>query len=171
MGGVTQRDRAHKWIFYTLLSLLWAFCQQLVLNHLALWGGVHPFVLPLLPVLVATMERRQSASFFAVAAGLLCDFLMPGIIPCFYTLAFLAASLVAGQIAGRIIMPGYLCAFVCAVFGMAITGLMQTFFSTYTLTFLWRDAFALLGRELLLTLPLTPLVFCTLRWVRRTFAE
>ena len=48
---MTQRDIFYKWLFYALAGVLWAVIQQLVLNRLDFWGGVHPFVLPLVPVM------------------------------------------------------------------------------------------------------------------------
>ena len=54
---MTQRDIFYKWLFYALVGVLWAVIQQLVLNRLDFWGGVHPFVLPLVPVMVAILEN------------------------------------------------------------------------------------------------------------------
>ncbi|MBE6919113.1 MAG: hypothetical protein E7469_05480 [Ruminococcaceae bacterium] len=164
---MTQRDLFYKWLFYSLVGLFWVFLQQMVLNRLDIWNGVHPFVLPLLPTIAATLERRQESAFFAIGAGLFCDLLMPGVFPCFYTLAFLSSALLAGLIAGRVIMPGFLCAFVCSVLALVLTDLLLMLFLNISTDFSAAVALSLMGQELLLTLPFSPLVFLTLRKVWR----
>ena len=164
---MTQRDYFYKWLFYALVGLLWVAVQQLVLNRLDFWGGVHPFALPLIPVMAAILERRMESAFFAVGVGLFCDLLLPGVIPCFYTLAFLAAALLCGLIAGRVIVPGFLCAFVCSTLTLVLTDLLLLLFLFPTTQFTATDAFSLMGRELLLSLPFAPLVFLTYRKIWR----
>ena len=164
---MSQRDIFYKWLFYTLVSILWASLQQLVLNRLDFWGGVHPFVLPLVPVMAAILENRAESAFFAVGAGLFCDLLLPGVIPGFYTLAFLAAALLCGLIAGRVIVPGFLCAFVCSVVSLVLTDLLLLVFLFPSTHFAASDAFSLMGRELLLSLPFAPLLFLTYRKIWR----
>lgn len=168
---MTQRDYFYKWLFYTLAALLWLTIQQLLLNPLNIWGGVHPFVLPILPAMVSILENRQESAFFAIGAGLVCDLLMPGAIPCFYTLAFLSIALLSGLIAGRVIMPGFLCAGVCSVLAMVLTDLLLILFLSPTLDFTAADALALTGRELLLSLPFSPLLFITFRKVWRLISN
>ncbi len=160
---MTQRDIFYKWLFYALLALAWMAVQQMLLNSLDFWGGVHPFVLPLIPVMVAILEKRHESAFFALAAGLVCDLLMPGAIPCFYALTFLLIALLSGLIAGRVIMPSHLCAFVCAIPGIALINLLQGLFLLPASTISTADILWLSGRELLLTLPFTPLFFLTFR--------
>ena len=164
---MTQRDIFYKWLFYALLSILWTSLQQLVLNRLDFWGGVHPFVLPLIPVMAAILENRAESAFFAVGAGLFCDLLLPGVIPGFYTLAILAAALLCGLIAGRVIVPGFLCAFICSVVSLVLTDLLLLVFLFPSTHFAAPDAFSLMGRELLLSLPFAPLLFLTYRKIWR----
>ena len=162
-----QRDIFYKWLFYALLGLAWMTVQQAILNSLTFWGGVHPFVLPLVPVMVAILEKRHESAFFALIAGLICDLLMPAVIPCFYALTFLLAALLSGLIAGRAIMPSYLCAFVCAVPSITLINLLQGLFLLPASAISTSDILWLSGRELLLTLPFTPLFFLTFRKIRR----
>lgn len=164
---MTQRDLFYKWLFYSLAGLLWVAVQQLLLNHMNFWDGVHPFVLPMVPIMAAILEKRQESAFFAIGAGLFCDLLMPSVIPCFYTLAFLSAALLSGLIAGRMIMPGFLCAFVCSVLALVLTDLLQIVFLSPSANFAAADALALMGRGLLLSLPFSPLLFLTFRKVWR----
>lgn len=164
---MSQKDIFYKWLFYALLALLYVTLQQLVLNSLDIWGGVHPFVLPLLPVMVSILENRQESTFFSIAAGLFCDFLMPGIFPCFYTLAFAGAALLASLIAGRVIMPGFLCAVVCCVTAIVLTDLLLILPLASSSTFSFAAALSLTGRELLLSLPFAPLLFFSFRKIRQ----
>ena len=164
---MSQRDIFYKWLFYALLALLYATLQQLLLNPLDLWGGVHPFLLPLLPVMVAILENRQESTFSAIAAGLFCDFLLPGVFPCFYTLAFAGTALLVSLIAGRVIMPGFLCAAVCSVAALVLTDILLILFLASSAGFSSGAALSLMGRELLLTRPLVPVLFLTFRKVRR----
>ena len=167
---MTQRELFYKWLFYSLVGLFWVAVQQLLLNQLDFWGGVHPFVLPMLPTMASILEKRQESAFFAIGAGLFCDLLMPGVIPCFYTLVFLCSVLLSGLIAGRVIMPGFLCAFVCSVLNLVLTDVLLILFLTYSTDFSAAQALSLMGRELLLSLPFSPLIFLTFRkiwrWIR-----
>ena len=164
---MTQRDILYKWLFYALLGLVWMSMQQMLLNSLDFWGGVHPFVLTLIPIMVAILEKRHESAFFALVAGLICDLLMPGVIPCFYALVFLLIALLSGLIASHIIMPGYLCAFICAIPGIALINLLQGIFLLPASTISTADILRLSGRELLLTLPFSPLFFLTFYKIRR----
>ena len=68
---MSQRDLFYKWLFYCLLALGWMALQQLVLNHCSWWGGVHPFVWPMVPVMIALLEKRAESCTFAIFSGLL----------------------------------------------------------------------------------------------------
>ena len=124
---MTQRDIFYKWLFYALAGVLWAVLQQLILNRLDFWGGVHPFVLPLVPVMVAILEKRTDSAFFAVGAGLFCDLLLPGVIPCFYTLVFPLIALVASHISRSLLPAGLLCSLAVSAAAFLMTDLFRCF--------------------------------------------
>ena len=90
--ALNQRDMFFKWLYYAGATLLLVLVQSLVLNRIFVWG-VHPFLPPLIAAITAMLEGPGEGTAFAGVFGLLCDLTMPGIIPCFYTLAFLAAAL------------------------------------------------------------------------------
>lgn len=156
---MNQRDLFYKWLFYSAAALLFLLIQGLLLNRLSLWGDVHPFLPPLLALMPSTLENRDESALFAVGFGFLCDLLLPGPTPGFYTLVFLAVSVLSSLIAGRLLMPGFLCAFVCSAMGLLLCSLI------YLLTVLSQPSIALpaalglTGRELLLTLPFCPAIF------------
>lgn len=164
---MSQRDLFYKWLFYSLLGLFWLSLQQLVLNHVSLWGGLHPFILPMVPAIAAIFERRQEASFYAIGAGLLCDLLLPGSFPGLYTLAFLLSSLLAGVIAARVIVRGFLCACVCSIVALVLGSFFQALFLSSAANFTFATTLSLTGRELFLSLPAFPLLFLSFRKVYR----
>ena len=120
--SMNQRDMFFKWLYYAGAVLLLVLAQSLVLNRICVWG-VHPFLPPLIAAITAMLEGPGEGAAFAGVFGLLCDLTMPGIIPCFYTLAFLAAALLAAVIAKRFLSQGFLCAVLCAAAGGACTRL------------------------------------------------
>lgn len=163
---MTQRDLTIKWAFFSIAALSFIALQQLVLNRLEFWG-VHPYLLPMLPAMAVILEGQKESAFFAVGLGLFCDLLSPAVIPCFYTIAFLACSLLAGVLAGRVIMPGFLCAFVCGALAIIVTDLLQMLFLTFYGSYSFSDAFWLMGKELLLSVAAAPVIFSVFRKISR----
>lgn len=163
---MTQRDLTIKWAFFSCAALFFIALQQLVLNHLEIWG-VHPYLLPMLPAMAVILEGQKESAFFAVGLGLFCDLLSPAVIPCFYTIAFLVCSLLCGLLAGRVIMPGFLCSFVCGALAMVMTNLLQMLFFTFYGSFSFTDALLLMGKELLLSIAAAPLIFLVFRRISR----
>lgn len=78
---MTQRDYALKWLFYSLATLLLVVLQDVILDHIQLWG-VHPFLLPLIPALAVMWEGNEGV-IFSLVFGLLTDLTTKGPIPCF----------------------------------------------------------------------------------------
>ena len=163
---MTRRDLTIKWAFFGTAALAFIILQQMLLNHLEL-RGVHPYLLPMLPAMAVILEGQKESAFFAVALGLLCDLLSPAVIPCFYTVAFLLCSLLSGLLAGRVIMPGILCAFVCGALSLVVTDFLQILFLTFYSTFSFSDALLLSGLELLLSIPAAPVIFLVFRRISR----
>ena len=60
MSPSTTRDTAVKWTAYALACLLLLFGHELTLAHLRVWG-IAPFLPPLLPAVLASMEDRLRA--------------------------------------------------------------------------------------------------------------
>jgi hypothetical protein len=92
---------------------------------------------------------------------------MPGPISCFYTLTFLVIVLLCAVIAERVILAGFLCAAVCSVLALTLSSILQIFFLSSSQDFSTATALALSGRELLLSLPFSPLLFLSFRFVWR----
>lgn len=162
--ALNQRDMFFKWLYYAGASLLLVLVQSLVLNRICVWG-VHPFLPPLIAAITAMLEGPGEGAAFAGVFGLLCDLTMPGIIPCFYTLAFLAAALLAAVIAKRFLSQGFLCAVLCAGLSLLVTDLLRTLLLTFRQGVELTAALSLTGREAAVTVVLSPLVYLLLRSV------
>lgn len=162
--ALNQRDMFFKWLYYAGATLLLVLVQSLVLNRICVWG-VHPFLPPLIAAITAMLEGPGEGAAFAGVFGLLCDLTMPGIIPCFYTLAFLAAALLAAVIAKRFLSQGFLCAVLCAALALVITDLLHTVLLTFRQGVELTAALSLTGREAAVTVVLSPLVYLLLRSV------
>lgn len=65
---MTRRAILLKWILYCLCALALALLQGLVLVYVRVWG-VHPFLLPAIAVIPATLERNEQALLYAVFSG------------------------------------------------------------------------------------------------------
>ena len=94
-----------KWVLYALAGLACAVVQAAVLQRFTLWGVI-PFLYPLIAALPATFEGPAAGTVYALAAGVLCDLLLPSPIPCFYTLIFPLVGLSAGLLSQSLIPAG-----------------------------------------------------------------
>lgn len=108
MSPSTTRDTAVKWTAYGAACLLLLFGHGLTLSHLRVWG-IAPFLPPLLPAVLASMEDRLEGFVFALAFGVLCDLALTAPLPCLYTIAFPLTALLAALIARSVLQPGILC--------------------------------------------------------------
>ena len=77
----------------------------------------------------------------------------------------LAAALPAAMIAKRLLSQGFLCAVLCAALALVITDLLHTVLLTFRQGVELSAALSLTGRELAVTVVLSPLVYLLLRSV------
>ena len=77
----------------------------------------------------------------------------------------LAAALPAAMIAKRLLSQGFLCAVLCAALALVITDLLHTVLLTFRQGGELSAALSLTGRELAVTVVLSPLVYLLLRSV------
>ena len=155
---MSRRDTIWKWVFYTAGVFLLLLLQGLVLDHISLLH-VHPYLPPVMVAVLAMFEGAYGGMGVALAMGLLFDLTQPGLIPCFHILAFLLAALAAAAVANYLITPG--------LAALVITNGLQILLMTYQQGVAFSAASSLAGREILVTLPLTVLVYLPFRWVRR----
>ena len=161
-----------KWILYCLCALALALLQGLVLVYVRVWG-VHPFLLPAIAVIPATLERNEQALLYAVFFGLVCDLLSPVAgLPCFYALAFLLGAAAAWLLSGQVIMAGVVCSLVVTGVCMLLCGLLHMAVLAGHSGAGLTAAGLLLGRELAVSLPFAAAAHTLFRWAqRRTLSE
>ncbi|MBE6940226.1 MAG: hypothetical protein E7457_05340 [Ruminococcaceae bacterium] len=163
---MTQRDLAFKWGLYGAVSLLLLLLQQFVLVHIHLLD-THPFLLPLLVAVVATLEQPHQAAAYALGLGVLCDLLLSPPFAFFYSLIFLVSAIPCALIAARLIAAKFSCSLINGTLCLLLTDLLHALLQIYNNpTALWA-AMDLILREMLLTLPLLPLVYLLLLQVHR----
>ena len=121
MSPSTTRDTAVKWTAYALACLLLLFGHELTLAHLRVWG-IAPFLPPLLPAVLASMEDRLEGFVFALAFGVLCDLALTAPLPCLYTIAFPLTALLAALIARSVLQPGILCSLAVSTAAFVLVG-------------------------------------------------
>ena len=122
---MTRRATTIKWICYCLGALVLVLVQSAVLVHVRIWG-VHPFILPAIAVIPATLERSEQAVIYAVFFGIVCDLLWPVAgLPCFYALTFLLGAGAAWLLSGQVIMAGVVCSVAVTAVCTLIGGLLH----------------------------------------------
>ena len=108
---------------------------------------------------------------FALATGAVLDVTMPGVIPCFYTVAFLVVFLLARVLSAKVLSQPFFCCMLCGALSIVCTDLLQMLFLNSSVSFSVRAALLLMGKELLLTLPLMPLIYLPDSKIRRFFHQ
>ena len=127
---------------------------------------------PLLAAVLGTYEPPLPASVYGLILGAACDLLLPGPLPCFYTLVFPAAALGAALISQSLLPAGFL----CAAAGSLLAFLLTDFFHCLLLWLrgqaAWSAGAWVFLRELCVSLPLLiPVVLLFSAVFRRTHLD
>lgn len=141
-----------KWVLYALAGLACTVVQAAVLQRFTLWGVI-PFLYPLIAALPATFEGPAAGTVYALAAGVLCDLLLPSPIPCFYTLIFPLVGLSAGLLSQSLIPAGYLCSAAASLPAYLLTGVFHCIVLWATGHAAWTAGLSVTLRELCVSLP------------------
>ena len=141
-----------KWVLYALAGLACTVVQAAVLQRVTLWGVI-PFLYPLIAALPATFEGPAAGTVYALAAGVLCDLLLPSPIPCFYTLIFPLVGLSAGLLSQSLIPAGYLCSAAASLPAYFLTGVFHCIVLWATGHAAWTAGLSVTLRELCVSLP------------------
>ena len=141
-----------KWVLYALAGLACTVVQAAVLQRFTLWGVI-PFLYPLIAALPATFEGPAAGTVYALAAGVLCDLLLPSPIPCFYTLIFPLVGLSAGLLSQSLIPAGYLCSAAASLPAYLLTGVFHCIVLRATGHAAWTAGLSVTLRELCVSLP------------------
>ena len=141
-----------KWVLYALAGLACTVVQAAVLQRFTLWGVI-PFLYPLIAALPATFEGPAAGTVYALAAGVLCDLLLPSPLPCFYTLILPLVGLAAGLLSQSLIPAGYLCSAVASLPAYLLTGVFHCIVLWATGHAAWTAGLSVTLRELCVSLP------------------
>lgn len=151
---LARNETIFKWALYAAATALCLLVQGALLQRVSVWGVI-PFLYPLLAVVPAAYEGPVPGTIFALAVGFVCDLLLPGSFPCFYTLLFPLVGLCAALLSQSLLPAGVLCSLV----GTAAAFLMSGVFHGLLLWIAGKAAWAACAfvtlRELCVTAPLT----------------
>lgn len=150
---LARNETIFKWALYTGAALLCLLVQGAFLQRLTIWG-VLPFVYPLLAAIPATYEDPVPGTIFALAMGVVCDLLLPGANPCFYTLVFPLVGLAASLLSKSLLPAGFLCSAAAAAAAFLLVDGSRCLLMWITARPSWSAGFSLMVREFLITLPL-----------------
>lgn len=165
---IARNEIIFKWSLYAAATALCLLVQGGLLQRLVFWGVI-PFLYPLLAAIPATYEGPLAGTVFALAVGLVCDLLLPGPIPCLYTLIFPLAGLCAGLLSQSWLPAGFLCSLVSAAAAFLLTDAFRCLLLWMRGSAAWRAGALLTVREFCVTAPLViPLTLLYRAVFRRT---
>lgn len=168
---LARNETIFKWMLYALATALCFLFQGFVLQRITIWGVI-PFVYPLLVAVLATYEGPVPGTVFALAVGVVCDLLLPGPIPCFYTLSFPPAALCAALISQSLLPAGFLCSLAASAAAFAFTGVFHCVLLWTRGKTAWTAGLGVCAREFLVSAVLVIPVTLLFRWVfRRTHLD
>ena len=104
---LARNETILKWVMYTAVTVLCFLVQEAFLQRFTLWGVI-PFIYPLLAAIPAAYEGSVPGTVFALAVGVVCDLVLPGPLPCFYTLIFPVVGLCAALLSRNLLPAGFL---------------------------------------------------------------
>ena len=115
---LARNETIIKWLLYAGAALLCCLVQG-GLQYFTVWGVI-PFLYPLAAVIPATYDGPTAGTIFAIGAGILCDLLLPGPIPCIYTLIFPLAALCGGLLSQSLLPAGIFCSLAASAAGFLL---------------------------------------------------
>ena len=111
---IARNETIFKWALYAAATALCLLIQGGLLQRLEFWGVI-PFLYP------ATFEGPLPGTIFSLCVGVVCDLLLPGPIPCLFTLIFPLIGLCAGLLSQSWLPAGFLCSLVSAAAAFLLT--------------------------------------------------
>ena len=151
---LARNETIFKWVLYAAAKVLCLAVQGAFFQRFTLFGVI-PFVYPLLAAIPATYEGPVPGTIFALAVGVVCDLILPGPLPCFYTLVFPVVGLCAALLAQNLLPAGYLCSLAVTAAAFFLTGIFTALLLWLRGNSAWGASAFLTLRELCVTAPLT----------------
>ena len=165
---IARNETIFKWSLYAAATALCLLVQGGLLQRLVLWGVI-PFLYPLLAAIPATYEGPLAGTVFSLALGLVCDLLLPGPVPCLYTLVFPLVGLCAGLLSQSWLPAGFLCSLVSAAAAFLLTDGFRCLLLWMRGSAAWRAGALLMVREFCVAAPIViPLTLLYRAVFRRT---
>lgn len=126
-----------------------------------------PFLFPAVVACVGMFEGPTAGALFGLFFGVACDLNVVSAIPCFYTLIFPAAGLLAALIARNALPAGFLCALLTSAAAFALTGAFHCVVLALARKAAWAAGGLLALRELGASILFVPIVYILLAAVFR----
>ncbi len=165
---IARNETIYKWALYAAATALCLLVQGSFLQRLEFWGVI-PFIYPLLAAVPATYEGPLAGTIFSLCVGLVSDLLLPGPVPCLYTLIFPLAGLCAGLLAQSWLPAGFLCSFVSAAAAFLLHGGFRCLILWMRGSAAWEAGALVMVREFCVAVPfIIPLTLLYRAVYRRT---
>lgn len=150
---LARNEIIFKWLIYTAATAVCFLAQGAFCQRMTLWGVI-PFLYPMLAAVPATFEAPVPATVFALCVGVVCDILLPGAMPCLYTLVFPVIALCASLLAQHLMPAGLLCSLLVSALAFLLTDLFRCFILAVNGVSPWGTGLSIMLREFLVTAPL-----------------
>lgn len=150
---LARNEIIFKWLIYTAATAVCFLAQGAFCQRMTLWGVI-PFLYPMLAAIPATFEAPVPATVFALCVGVVCDILLPGAMPCLYTLVFPVIALCASLLAQHLMPAGLLCSLLVSALAFLLTDLFRCFILAVNGVSPWGTGLSIMLREFLVTAPL-----------------
>ena len=150
---LARNEIIFKWLIYTAATAVCFLAQDAFCQRITLWGVI-PFLYPMLAAIPATFEAPVPATVFALCVGVVCDILLPGAMPCLYTLVFPVIALCASLLAQHLMPAGLLCSLLVSALAFLLTDLFRCFILAVNGVSPWGTGLSIMLREFLVTAPL-----------------
>lgn len=165
---IARNETIFKWSLYAAATILCFLIQGSFLQRLEFWGVI-PFIYPLLAAIPATFEGPLAGTIFSLCVGLAADLLLPGPVPCLYTIIFPLTGLCAGLLAKSWLPAGFLCSFVSAAAAFLLHGSFRCLILWMRGSAAWEAGALVMVREFCVAVPFViPLTLLYRAVYRRT---
>lgn len=168
---IARNETIFKWSLYAAATALCLLVQGSLLQRLVFWG-VTPFLYPLLAAIPATFEGPLAGTIFSLFLGLVCDLLLPGPVPCLYTLLFPLTGLCAGLLSQSWLPAGFFCSCISAAAAFLLHGAFRCLILWMRGTAAWEAGALLTLHEFCIAVPFVIPLTLLYRFVfRRTHLD
>ncbi len=166
---MSRRKFFYYWLLHALAAILVLLVRSLAFSRIELWG-LHPVAALFLPAIVATYNPLRHSLVYSGCLGVVCDLLLPGPAPIFHLVTFMAIAAISHLLSRRM-QPTVPCSLVVCLDAWLITGLVRLFLLSLRPGFSFAAAASILGRELLISLPIIVLLHYLFALLRRHLAQ